>query len=353
MNTILVAGGAGFIGSCFVRQQLTTTDCQVVVLDKLTYAGHLENLAEVREHPGFRFQQGDIGDEPLVRHLLKTHGPQCVINFAAESHVDRSIDEPLTFVTTNVLGTCHLLETCLDYWRSLSGDQQRSFRYVHVSTDEVFGSLGPAGAFTEQSTYAPNSPYAASKAAADHFVRVYHRTYGLPTIVTNSSNNYGPYQYPEKLIPLVIRRAMEGLDLPVYGDGSNVRDWLHVEDHCRGLRLAIERGEPGQAYLFGGSCERSNLQIVRTICDILDGIQPRADGLPHTAQITFVQDRLGHDYRYAVDTRKARFELAWTPVHEFTPELAETVRWYMTHPDWVEHVMLSVYDGRRLGLGRT
>ena len=302
---------------------------------------------------GFEFQQGDIGDEPLVRHLLETHGPQCVINFAAESHVDRSIDEPLTFVTTNVLGTCHLLEACLDYWRGLSGDQQPAFRFLHVSTDEVFGSLGPDGVFTEQTPYAPNSPYAASKAAADHFVRAYHRTYGLPTIITNCTNNYGPYQYPGEADPAGDPPRRGGSDLPVYGDGSNVRDWLHVEDHCRGLRLAMERGEPGQSYLFGGSCERSNLQVVQTICDILDGIRPRADGLPRAAQITFVQDRLGHDHRYAVDTCKARLGAGMDTRHEFTPGLEETVRWYLAHADWVEHVMLSAYDGRRLGLRRT
>ena len=353
MNTILVAGGAGFIGSGFVRQQLTSGDDRVVVLDKLTYAGHLENLAEVRQHPRFEFHQGDIGDRPLLDGLLETHRPQYVINFAAESHVDRSVDEPLTFVSTNVMGTCQLLEACLAYWRGLAAGRQQAFRYLHVSTDEVFGSLGRDGVFTEQTAYAPNSPYAASKAAADHFVRAYHRTYGLPTLVTNCTNNYGPYQYPEKLIPLVIHRAVSGLDLPVYGDGSNVRDWLHVEDHCRGLRLTMDRGEPGQTYLFGGNCERSNLQVVQLICDILDAIRPRPDGAPRSAQITFVEDRPGHDHRYAVDTGKVRAELAWTPAYEFRRGLEQTVSWYLAHTDWVEQVTRSVYDGRRLGLRRT
>ncbi|MHB0957414.1 MAG: dTDP-glucose 4,6-dehydratase [Pirellulaceae bacterium] len=353
MNSILVAGGAGFIGSCFVRQQLATGDCRVVVLDKLTYAGNLENLAEVRQHSHLVFQQGDIGDVPRVRHLLETYRPQWVINLAAESHVDRSIDEPLAFVTTNVLGTCQLLEACLDYWRGLAGDRQQDFRYLHVSTDEVFGSLDHDGLFTEQTPYAPNSPYAASKAAADHFVRAYHRTYALPTLVTHGTNNYGPYQYPEKLIPLVISRAVGDLDLPIYGDGSNVRDWLHVEDHCVGLRRAMESGEPGQAYLFGGQCERSNLQVVQTICEILDELRPRPDGLSRATQITFVEDRLGHDRRYAADIRKVRYALGWQPVHAFKPGLEETVRWYLAHADWVEQVRQSVYDGRRLGLRRT
>jgi dTDP-glucose 4,6-dehydratase len=353
MNTILVAGGAGFIGSGFVRQQLMSGDDRVVVLDKLTYAGHLENLAAVGQHPQFEFHQGDIGDRTLTGRLLETHRPSYVINFAAESHVDRSVDEPLTFVATNVMGTCQLLEACLAFWRGLAVDRRQAFRYVHVSTDEVFGSLDGDGVFTEQTAYAPNSPYAASKAAADHFVRAYHRTYGLPTLVTNCTNNYGPYQYPEKLIPLVIHRAVSGLDLPVYGDGSNVRDWLHVEDHCRGLRLTMDRGEPGQTYLFGGNCERSNLQVVQMICDILDEIRPRPDGASRSTQITFVEDRPGHDHRYAVDTGKVRTELAWTPAYEFRRGLEQTVGWYLAHTDWVDQVTRSVYDGRRLGLRRT
>jgi dTDP-glucose 4,6-dehydratase len=350
VNRLLVTGGAGFIGSCFVRQVLRSPETQVVVLDKLTYAGHLENLSEVRDHPGFHFCHGDIADDVLTRRLLAEHQPQAVVNFAAESHVDRSIDDPLSFVSTNVVGTCRLLESCLDYFRQLPVGQQPSFRFLQVSTDEVFGALGAAGNFDATSPYAPNSPYAASKAAADHFVRAYHRTYGLPTLVTHCGNNYGPYQFPEKLIPLIILRAVAGQTLPVYGNGAHVRDWIHVVDHCAGLQLALERGIPGQPYAFGGDGERSNLEVVGTICRILDQLVPPADGVPRESRITLVADRPGHDFRYAIDAAETSRQLGWRPARDFETGLTETVRWYLAHDDWVECVRAAAYDERRIGL---
>ena len=350
MEKMLVTGGAGFIGSCFVRRQLAHGGSRIVVLDKLTYAGHLENLAEVRHHPQLCFQQGDIADGNLVGRLLEEHSPMHVVNFAAESHVDRSIDQPMAFVQTNVVGTCQLLEASLRYWGGLPPSARDRFRFLHVSTDEVFGTLEIEGRFSERTPYAPHSPYAASKAAADHFARAYFHTYGLPTIITNCTNNYGPYQYPEKLIPLMVRRALEGKSLPVYGDGSNVRDWLHVEDHCRGLEAVLAAGTPGEAYLFGGLCERSNLTVVRSICEILDAFRPRDDKTSYFGQVGFVEDRLGHDFRYAIDTDKVRRELAWTPQVDFRAGLRETVQWYLEHAAWVERVTQDVYDGQRLGL---
>ncbi len=278
LRTILVTGGAGFIGSCFVRRLLREATNQVVVLDKLTYAGSLENLVDVRENSRLWFQQGDIADRALVQRLLDTHSPEWVINFAAESHVDRSIDHPSVFVQTNVVGVCQLLEACLDYWVALPTLRRTAFRVLQVSTDEVFGTLGLEGHFTAESRYAPRSPYAASKAAADHFARAFFHTYGLPTIITNCSNNYGPYQYPEKLIPLMVQRAVAGATLPVYGDGSNIRDWIHVEDHVRGLEMALGAGVPGEEYLFGGDCERSNIELVRALCTHLDRLRATSDG---------------------------------------------------------------------------
>jgi dTDP-glucose 4,6-dehydratase len=349
--TILVTGGAGFIGSCFVRTWLAdASNAPVVVLDKLTYAGRVENLGKFQSDDRLHFVQGDIGDQSCIRSLLGTHQPQWVINFAAESHVDRSIDDPLAFVSTNVMGTCRLLEDCLDYWSSQPGEVASGFRFLHVSTDEVFGELGPTGVFSESSSYAPNSPYAASKAAADHFVRAYHRTYGLPAIVTNCTNNYGPYQYPEKLIPLMIRRAMTGRSLPVYGKGQQVRDWIHVDDHCLGLLQTLSYGQPGEVYLFGGNAERTNLQVVTAICRHLDELQPLSAGRSYESQIEFVEDRPGHDFRYAADTGKVHEELDWQPTRKFDAGLRDTIRWYLGHQPWMEGCVSRSADAARRGL---
>jgi dTDP-glucose 4,6-dehydratase len=349
--TILVTGGAGFIGSCFVRAWLAGAQAsRVVVLDKLTYAGSVENLAEYRADSRLLFVQGSIEDQTLVGELLQQHRPRRVVNFAAESHVDRSIDDPLAFVTTNVMGTCRLLEACLEFWHRQEADASKSFRYLHVSTDEVFGELGSEGIFDESSRYAPNSPYAASKAAADHFVRAYHKTYGLPTIITNCTNNYGPYQYPEKLIPLMIRRAMTGRSLPVYGRGDQVRDWLHVEDHCLGIRKALSLGKPGQVYLFGGNSERTNLQVVEAICGILDAVSPMPEGGSYQSRVEFVKDRPGHDYRYAADTSNLRAQLDWQPMTSFEQGLRDTVNWYVSNQSWIERVLARSPDATRLGL---
>jgi dTDP-glucose 4,6-dehydratase len=350
MNTILVTGGAGFIGSCFVRQWLNDRDARLVNLDKLTYAGNLDSLAPVADRPGHLLVEGDIGDRPLVERLLAEHRPEAVVNFAAESHVDRSIDGPADFVRTNVLGTCELLAACRAYWSGLAGAEKDAFRFLHISTDEVYGSLGKTGAFTEQTRYAPNSPYAASKAASDHFVRAYHHTYGLPVLITNCSNNYGPYQFPEKLIPLMILNALEGKPLPVYGDGQQVRDWLFVEDHCEAIRTVLARGKVGEVYNIGGHCERANLNVVRTICETVDRLRP---GLPHapcTSLITYVADRPGHDRRYAIDASKIKKELGWSPRRDFASGLEITVRWYLDNPRWVERVTSGVYQRERLGL---
>lgn len=352
MKTIFVTGGAGFIGSCFVRRMLEHDNVGVVVLDKLTYAGSLENLAEVRESSRLWFQQGDILDKSLLQRLLDTHAPESVVNFAAESHVDRSIDRPSVFVQTNVAGVCSLLETCLDYWLGLPVESRERFRFLQVSTDEVFGSLGADGRFTTASPYAPRSPYAASKAAADHFASAFFHTYGLPTLISNSSNNYGPYQFPEKLIPLMIQRALDGLTLPIYGDGSNIRDWIHVDDHVRGLQAALAGGRPGEAYLFGGDCERSNRQVVETICQLLDSVEPREDGVSYADQIRFVEDRPGHDRRYAIDNSRALSQLGWRPEIEFESGLRHAVEWFIEHREWMKRVTHNVYDGGRLGTQR-
>ncbi len=351
MNGILVTGGAGFIGSCFVRRWLADAEAaRVVVLDKLTYAGNIENLSTYQSDRRLVFERGDIGDSSLVAQLLQRHQPRWVVNFAAESHVDRSIDDPLAFVDTNVVGTCRLLEACLAYWSGQEGPAADAFRLLHVSTDEVYGALGPTGRFHEGCPYAPNSPYAASKAAADHFVRAYHKTFGLPAMVTNCTNNYGPYQYPEKLIPLMIRRALTGRSFPIYGQGDQIRDWLHVEDHCAGLRKVLAEGQPGQVYLFGGDSERTNRQVVETICDVLDRTRPRAEGLSYRTRIESVQDRPGHDHRYAADTSKVRQQLGWQPTIPFEIGLAETVAWYLAHESWVEGVLARSADAARLGL---
>jgi dTDP-glucose 4,6-dehydratase len=350
MQTLLVTGGAGFIGSCFVRRLVQRGDVRVINLDKLTYAG---NPLSLPRDAGDRHQLvvGDIGDGPLVRDLLVRHRPRAIVNLAAESHVDRSIDGPLTFVETNVLGTCRLLEEVRGWYATLSGTERDHFRFLHVSTDEVYGSLGSTGLFTEDTAYAPNSPYSASKASSDHFVRAWHHTYGLPTLITNCSNNYGPYQFPEKLIPLMILNAIEGRPLPVYGDGGNVRDWLFVEDHCAAIETVLDRGRPGECYNIGGDSERTNLAVVKRICSIVDQLRPGLRHAPCESLITFVKDRPGHDRRYAIDASKIRSELGWRPAETFENGLKRTVLWYLQNSDWVEQVQSGRYRRERLGLG--
>src|SRR5688572_6358802 len=348
VTTWLVTGGAGFIGGNFVLDAVQR-GVRVVNLDALTYAGNLDTLASLEGNPNHVFVQGDIGDRALVERLLREHKPEAVVNFAAESHVDRSIDGPAAFVHTNVVGTLALLEAARDYWKSLEGNVRDAFRFLHVSTDEVYGSLGDTGKFTETTPYAPNSPYSASKAASDHLVRAFHHTYGLPVVTTNCSNNYGPYQFPEKLIPLIIARALAGEPLPVYGDGRNVRDWLYVGDHCAAIRAVLERGRVGDTYNVGGDAERQNIDVVRTICALLDARRPRADGNPRESQITFVADRPGHDRRYAIDATKLKSELGWAPAHTFEQGIADTVDWYLAHQAWVQRVTDGSYRLERIG----
>jgi dTDP-glucose 4,6-dehydratase len=343
-TSIIVTGGAGFIGANFILQWIAAESATVVNLDKLTYAGNPASLRAVESNSGYAFVRGDIGDFDAVRALLAHRKPVAVVNFAAESHVDRSIHGPGEFVRTNLVGTFQLLEAVRGYWSALPDEDRRRFRFLHVSTDEVYGSLQAGDApFTERTPYAPNSPYAASKAGSDHLVRAYHHTYGLPTITTNCSNNYGPYQFPEKLIPLVILNAMGGKPLPVYGDGLNVRDWLYVGDHCTAIRLALGKGRPGEMYNIGGNSERTNIDVVRSICRILDELRPAANGKPHESLISFVSDRPGHDRRYAIDASKSRAELGWKPVETFESGIRKTVRWYLDSPDWVQGVVSGDY----------
>jgi len=342
-DNILVTGGAGFIGANFVLDWLAEGGTPVVNLDKLTYAGNLENLASVANDPRHIFVHGDIGDRALVSGLLAEHRPRAIINFAAESHVDRSIHGPEDFIQTNVVGTFHLLEEVRAYWVALSADDKARFRFLHVSTDEVYGSLGPDDpAFNETTPYAPNSPYSASKAASDHLVRAYHHTYGLPVLTTNCSNNYGPYQFPEKLIPLVLMKALAGKPLPIYGDGSNVRDWLYVADHCSAIRTVLGNGMVGETYNIGGCNEKTNLEVVHTLCDMLDQLQPKAAG-SYRDQIAFVTDRPGHDRRYAIDAGKILRELGWQPQETFDSGMRKTVAWYLAHQPWVAHVASGEY----------
>jgi dTDP-glucose 4,6-dehydratase len=358
MDTWVVTGGAGFIGCNFVRRALGTRDARIVVVDKLTYAGNLESLADVADDPRFEFVRADIADRSAMEDLFRTHRPSALLNFAAETHVDRSIDGPAAFIDTNLVGTFELLDAARRYVSGLAPALAARFRFLHVSTDEVYGSLGPTGAFVETTPYDPNSPYSASKAGADHLVRAYFATYGLPILITNCSNNYGPYQYPEKLIPLMILNALDGRPLPIYGDGGNVRDWLYVEDHCDGILLALERGRPGEKYNLGGGAERTNLEMVEAICCELERVLPAARNPAlasrgaggYAALKTFVADRPGHDRRYAIDASKARAELGWRPAHDLERGLALTVRWYLEHRDWCEAVQSGRYGRERLGL---
>lgn len=348
LPTVVVTGGAGFIGSALVRRLVASDAYRVVVVDKLTYAGNLDSLRDVANSPNFTFVRADICDAPAVSAVLDAHRPRAIIHLAAESHVDRSIDGPAAFLETNVVGTYVLLEAALAYWRATGRDPD--FRFLHVSTDEVYGSLGDTGYFTEETPYAPRSPYSATKAASDHLVAAWGHTYGLPVVTTNCSNNYGPYQFPEKLIPLTILSALAGRELPVYGAGANVRDWLHVDDHVAGLQLALERGLVGESYNIGGRSERRNIDVVRTICGILDELAPRDDGSPHASRITFVTDRPGHDQRYAIDPSKVEHELGWRPARDFETGLRETITWYLTNRDWCDRVQSGAYQGERLGL---
>ena len=347
---ILVTGGAGFIGSALIRHLIAQSDYTVLNLDKLTYAGVLASLDPVASHPRYRFVRGDIGDAERVGQLLADFAPDVIAHLAAESHVDRSIDGPGAFIQTNIVGTFTLLQQALGYWQGLPADRQARFRFHHISTDEVYGSLGETGRFIETTAYDPRSPYSASKAASDHLVRAWGHTYGLPVLVTNCSNNYGPYHFPEKLIPLVIIRALGGEPLPVYGDGRNVRDWLYVEDHARALRRVFEAGVPGETYNIGGNAERRNIDVVRAICAALDSSRPREDGRSYAQQITFVADRPGHDQRYAIDAGKIARTLGWQPEVSFEDGIARTVEWYLARPDWWEPILARRYTTERLGL---
>ncbi len=341
---ILVTGGAGFIGSNFVLDWCKTSKEPVINLDKLTYAGNASNLASLQGSPQHIFVHGDIADTALIDSLLAKHQPRAIINFAAESHVDRSIHGPEDFIQTNIVGTFKLLEAVRAYWGGLGDEAKKSFRFLHVSTDEVYGSLSPtAPAFTEKHTYEPNSPYSASKAASDHLVRAYHHTYGLPVLTTNCSNNYGPYHFPEKLIPLMIVNALAGKPLPIYGDGMQIRDWLYVSDHCSAIRRVLEAGTSGETYNIGGWNEKPNIEIVKTICALLDQLRPKADGSSYTSQITTVTDRPGHDRRYAIDATKIHKELGWKPADTFDSGIRKTVQWYLDHADWVAQVQSGAY----------
>lgn len=351
MKTIIVTGGAGFIGSNFVHSVLEAQrDVHLINLDKLTYAGNLDSLKDVEEDSRYTFVKGDICDSSLVEDLFGKYEPDAIVHFAAESHVDRSIDGPAEFIRTNINGTFNLLENTRKYWLKLEREKKDSFRFVHISTDEVYGSLGSTGYFTEETAYAPNSPYSASKASADLLVRSYYHTYGLPTIITNCSNNYGPYHFPEKLIPLILLNALEGKDLPIYGNGLNVRDWLYVKDHCEAIWQVLTQGKIGEKYNIGGHNEKTNLCIVETLCDILDGRVPKENGKSYREQIVFVKDRPGHDLRYAIDASKIEKELGWVPKETFDTGIVRTVDWYLENRDWCNRVLDGSYQCERLGL---
>lgn len=350
MKTILVTGGAGFIGSNFVHIALQNKNISIINLDKLTYAGNLDSLQDI-EKDRYTFIKGDICNQSLVEDVFVKYQPTAIVHFAAESHVDRSIDGPAAFIETNINGTFTLLEVSRKYWRSLDNQAKSEFRFLHVSTDEVYGALGETGYFTEDTPYAPNSPYSASKASSDHLVRAYYHTYGLPVLMTNCSNNYGPYQFPEKLIPLMIMNALEGKVLPIYGTGQNVRDWLYVEDHCRAIFRVLNKGTTGKKYNIGGHNEKTNISIVHTLCDILDKKHPREDGKSYREQITFVKDRPGHDMRYAIDASKIQRELGWVPIETFETGIEKTVEWYLNNTEWCRRVADGSYRGERLGMG--
>lgn len=349
MPTWLVTGGAGFIGGNFVLEARQRGLARIINLDALTYAGNRDTLATLDGDPDHVFVHGDIGDRALVSRLLAEHGVDAVINFAAESHVDRSIDGPAAFIQTNVVGTLALLEATRDYWKALPAERATAFRFLHVSTDEVYGSLGETGYFTEETPFAPNSPYSASKASSDHLVRAFHHTYGLPVLTTNCSNNYGPFQFPEKLIPLMIQKLVKGEPLPVYGDGSNIRDWLFVGDHCAAIRDVLACGRVGETYNVGGDAERRNIDVVHALCDAIDARRPRADGQSRRVQITFVKDRPGHDKRYAIDASKLKRELGWAPTLNFEQGLARTVDWYLANEAWVGKILDGSYRLERIG----
>ncbi len=351
MKTFFVTGGAGFIGGNFILNLMKTGQVKVINYDKLTYAGNLDTLASVEGDSNYEFVQGDICDKTRLRTLFERHEIDAVVHFAAESHVDRSIETPGDFIQTNVLGTFELLETACRYWQGLN--KTDNFRFLHISTDEVYGSLGETGLFTEETPYAPNSPYAASKASSDHLVRAYHKTFNLPTLTTNCSNNYGPYQFPEKLLPLMIHNALEGRPLPLYGDGQQIRDWLHVEDHCRAILEVLEKGTVGQVYNIGGHNEKTNLDVVQTLCDILDEMVPNSPHRPHKNLISFVEDRPGHDRRYAIDASKIQNQLGWVPRESFETGLRKTVKWYLDNQNWTNRVMSGAYRGERLGLEKS
>ncbi len=349
---VIVTGGAGFIGSAVCRWLIRETACHVVNVDKLTYAANLASLADIARSRRYCFERADVADRAAMERIFRDGQPDAVLHLAAESHVDRSIDDAAAFVRTNLVGTYVLLDVARRYWMELEGARRAAFRFLHVSTDEVYGSLGPSGRFVETTPYAPNSPYAASKAGSDHLVRAWHHTFGLPALISNCSNNYGPYQFPEKLIPLTILNAAEGKPLPVYGSGSNVRDWLHVEDHARALWMILRAGRPGESYNVGGGNERTNLEVVQRICAILDVLRPLPEGRPHAGLITFVPDRPGHDLRYAIDASKLCRELGWAPRESFETGLHKTVAWYLDRPDWWRPLREGVYAGQRLGLDR-
>lgn len=347
---LLITGGAGFIGSNFVLMAIEAGYTAINV-DALTYAGNTESLKSIEANPRHHFVHADIADKDKILELLNHHQADAIVNFAAESHVDRSIDGPAAFIQTNVVGTLNLLECARDYWRSLEGMKQADFRFLHVSTDEVYGSLDETGAFTEHTPFAPNSPYSASKAASDHLVRAFHHTYGLPAVTTNCSNNYGPHQFPEKLIPLIIQKALSGAALPIYGDGKNVRDWLYVTDHCTAIAKVLEAGRVGETYNVGGDAERENIAVVKAICAVLDIKQPRSDGKSYAEQMTFVKDRPGHDRRYAIDATKIKTELGWQATLSFEQGIEKTIQWYLNHQDWVQRVLDGSYRLERIGQG--
>lgn len=347
---IIVTGGAGFIGSALIRHLIANTGHNVLNIDALTYAGNLSSLADIAGSDRYRFEHANICDGDRVAEIVANYQPDVITHLAAESHVDRSIDGPAAFIQTNVVGTFSMLNAALSYWRTLSADAQKTFRFHHISTDEVFGALGTEGFFTEATAYDPRSPYSASKAGSDHLVSAWHHTYGLPVLITNCSNNYGPYHFPEKLIPLIIIKCLAGETLPVYGAGDNVRDWLYVDDHVRALQAVFEKGVAGESYMVGGSSERTNLAVVHTICDTLDRIQPRTDGKSYRGQISFVADRPGHDFRYAIDATKLQRDLGWKPLESFESGMEKTIYWYLQNKDWWQAIQSGAYRGERLGL---